>query len=114
MSEASKQSTKVSSSHPDYEKIANSTEFRELIRRKKRFIITSTVFFVLYYFALPVFTGYFDFLNTKVIGAMNGAYLFALSQFFMAWILAIVYVRHAGKLDLIIDKIIRKHGRKRK
>ncbi|MFC4545581.1 DUF485 domain-containing protein [Paenactinomyces guangxiensis] len=92
--------------NPDWEKIASSPEFRTVMQKKKRFSILATIFFCLYYFALPVFTGYFNFLNTKIFGSMNGAYLFALSQFFVAWILAILYVRHANKLDRDIQKLI--------
>jgi len=99
---------KQQSFDPDWERIANSPEFKELMSRKKRFIIPATIFFVIYYFALPVLTGYFDFLNARVAGALNWAYLFALSQFFMAWIIAILYVRSANKMDQLIEKIIAK------
>jgi uncharacterized membrane protein (DUF485 family) len=96
----------------NWEEISHTPEFQLLMRKKKRFMISATIFFALYYFALPVLTGYFTFLNTKVFGAMNGAYLFALSQFFMAWILAILYVRHANKTDKLIEELIEKQRRK--
>ncbi|SFJ52163.1 DUF485 domain-containing protein [Thermoflavimicrobium dichotomicum] len=95
----------------DWEAIADSEKFRTLMKKKKRFIWTATIFFVLYYFALPFLTGYFKFLNTKLIGSINGAYLFALSQFFMAWILAILYVRHANKTDRLVQEIIEEQRR---
>ena len=45
------------------------------------------VFFVVYYFALPVLVGYApELMSRPVVGKVNIAYLFALSQFFMAWI----------------------------
>ncbi|RAL22597.1 DUF485 domain-containing protein [Thermoflavimicrobium daqui] len=99
---------KKQSTQPDWESIASSEEFQTLMRKKKRFIILSSIFFILYYFALPFFTGYFKFLNNKIVDSLNGAYLFALSQFFMAWILAILYVRHANKTDQLIEEIKRK------
>jgi uncharacterized membrane protein (DUF485 family) len=37
-------------------------------------------------------------MSIKVIGEVNLAYLFALSQFFMAWTMAWLYVKAAGKL----------------
>ena len=40
-----------------------------------------------------------DVMERKVIGEVNLAYLFALSQFFMAWILAFVYVGAAAGWD---------------
>jgi uncharacterized membrane protein (DUF485 family) len=37
---------------------------------------------------------------------VNVAYLFALSQFFMAWILAFLYVRKAGEWDAQARKVL--------
>jgi uncharacterized membrane protein (DUF485 family) len=37
-------------------------------------------------------------MNTKVIGNINLAYLFALSEFVMAWILAAIYIRRANRV----------------
>ena len=83
-----------------WERIAASDEFKRLIRAKRRFILPATIFFVLYYFALPVLVGYFpQLMERKVIGSVNIAYLFALSQFFMAWILAGIYVKVAAGWD---------------
>lgn len=84
----------------DWDQIAASNEFRNLIRAKRRFIIPATVFFVLYYFALPYLVGYHTaFMQRKVWGEMNLAYLFALSQFIMAWALAAIYVSVAAGWD---------------
>lgn len=88
-----------------WEQIASSPKFITLMKRKKRFLILSTIFFVAYYFALPVLAGYTDLLNGTIFGAINGIYLFALSQFFMAWILALIYVRHANQLDQLIEQM---------
>ena len=84
----------------DWERIAAKPEFRALLGRKRRFVLPATIFFIVYYFALPVLVGYFpDFMARKVWGALNIAYLFALSQFIMAWVLAFLYVRAAERFD---------------
>ena len=55
------------------------------------------IFFIVYYFALPVLVGYArPLMEKRVLGPVNLAYLFALSQFFMAWIIAALYVRAAN------------------
>jgi uncharacterized membrane protein (DUF485 family) len=91
----------------DWEKIAGSNEFKELIRAKRRFIIPATIFFVLYYFALPYLVGYHTpLMQRKVWGEMNWAYLFALSQFFMAWGLAALYVVAAAGWDRKARKLL--------
>src|SRR5215210_7612055 len=84
----------------EWERIAATTEFRTLLRRKRRFILPATIFFIVYYFALPVLVGYFpELMARKVLGALNIAYVFALSQFVMAWVLAWMYVRAAERFD---------------
>ena len=53
----------------EWERIAATPEFRALLRRKRRFILPATVFFIVYYFALPVLVGYFPELMTrKIVG----------------------------------------------
>jgi uncharacterized membrane protein (DUF485 family) len=97
------------SSATDWDRIAESPEFKDLMATKKMFIIPAFVFFVVYYFALPVLVGYApQFMATKVIGNVNLAYLFALSQFFMAWIIAWLYVKAAGGFDKLAKDIIAK------
>jgi uncharacterized membrane protein (DUF485 family) len=96
-------------SKSEWDRIAASKEFRDLMATKKIFIVPAFVFFVVYYFALPVLVGYApNFMSTKVIGVVNIAYLFALSQFFMAWIIAGLYVKAAGDFDRLSKDIIEK------
>ena len=84
----------------DWDVVAANPEFKALMRAKKRFIIPATIVFVLYYFALPILVGYAPaFMATPVIGPVNIAYLFALSQFFVAWFIAFLYVRAAARFD---------------
>ncbi len=95
---------------PDWDKIANSQEFKDLMATKKIFIVPAFIFFVVYYFALPVLVGYApQFMSTKVIGNVNLAYLFALSQFFVAWLIAALYVRAANDFDRLSRDILEKH-----
>jgi uncharacterized membrane protein (DUF485 family) len=84
----------------DWEAIAASARFKELLRTKRRFIIPAMIVFILYYFALPALVGYArPLMEKRVLGPVNLAYLFALSQFFMAWIIAALYVRAANRFD---------------
>ena len=90
----------------DWDRVAAEDEFKGLLASKRRFIVPATVFFVVYYFALPVLVGYAPALmDTRVLG-VNLAYLFALSQFFMAWAVAALYVRAAGGWDETAHRII--------
>ena len=91
----------------DWHAIAASAEFRRLLELKRRFIVPAVIFFVIYYFALPVLVGYAPaFMSRRVLGVVNLAYLFALSQFFVAWAIAALYVRAAERFDERSRKII--------
>lgn len=84
--------------------------FQELVARKRSFILPATLFFIAYYFALPILNGYFPgLMSTNVVGFINVAYLFALSQFFMAWIIMYLYVRRARVFDGIAQHIVDKY-----
>lgn len=69
-------------------------------------MLPATLFFLVYYFALPVLVGYFpEWMRVTVWGPVNIAYLFALSQFVMAWVLAWLYVRAAQRFDSLAAEV---------
>src|SRR5437773_1282185 len=100
--------TAAEDSNPvDWSRVTQLPEFRAMVRAKLRFIIPAVIFFVVYYFALPVLVGYAPGLMVeKLFGVVNLAYLFALSQFFMAWIIAALYLRAAAKFDKMEHTVI--------
>lgn len=98
-----------------WDRIAGSQEFKDLMATKKTFIVPAFIFFVVYYFALPVLVGYApQFMTTKVVGPVNLAYLFALSQFFVAWIIAALYVKAANNFDRLSQDILDKNHKEGK
>jgi uncharacterized membrane protein (DUF485 family) len=91
------------------EKIMADPAFRSLMARKKSFIVKTTIFFMVYYFALLVLVGWAPgLMKWEVLGNLNLAYLFALSQFFMAWIVAFLYVKKAAQWDRETAEILKK------
>ena len=95
--------------------IAAEAEFKDLLSAKARFIISATIFFIIYYFTLLVLVGWFpQVMDRKVIGQVNLAYLFALSQFFMAWILAFLYVGAAAGWDRQAAALISRFRRRQR
>jgi uncharacterized membrane protein (DUF485 family) len=103
----------MSSDAPDWAAIERSPEFQRLVRAKRAFIIPATAGFILYYFALPALVGYWPgVMSTTVAGRINLAYLFALSQFVMAWALMAAYVRRARRFDRMAARLLEQvHGR---
>jgi uncharacterized membrane protein (DUF485 family) len=99
-------------SSASWKRVAVMAEFKALLAAKLKFIVPATVFFLVYYFALPILVGYAPHLmETKVLGVVNLAYVFALSQFFMAWIIAALYLRAAGRFDEMAKEVVNKSRR---
>lgn len=93
----------------EWQVIEADADFQQLVAAKRRFIIPATIFFIVYYFALPVLVGYLpDLMDTNVVGNINLAYLFALSQFIMAWALMYLYIRRARTWDEMASNIVNK------
>lgn len=83
-----------------WDRVAAMDEFKQLLKAKMRFIVPATIFFIVFYFLLPYLVGYYpQKMDKRVWGSVNIAYLFALSQFFVSWLLAWLYVRAARKWD---------------
>ena len=82
-----------------WEGLEHTDEFRQLVAARMRFVLPATGFFLVYYFLLPLLNGLApELMRTDVIGHINIAYLFALSQFIVAWLLAFFYIRRANGL----------------
>lgn len=90
-----------------WEGLEQTDEFRQLVRARLRFTLPATIFFLVYYFLLPLGNGLAPgLMKTKVFGQVNIAYLFALSEFVMAWVLAALYIRKAnGLFDGLAAKV---------
>jgi uncharacterized membrane protein (DUF485 family) len=90
-----------------WERVAAMDDFKKLLKAKTGFIVPATIFFIVYYFLLPYLVGYYpQMMDKRVWGSVNIAYLFALSQFFVAWLIAWLYVRAAKKWDASGQQIL--------
>ena len=80
------------------EVVGKDPEMVELEHRHSRFVWPATAFFLIYYMALNVLAGTSpDLMGTKLFGEFTFGYLFALSQFVMAFVVAWVYSRWAAR-----------------
>ncbi|MBK3493669.1 DUF485 domain-containing protein [Viridibacillus sp. YIM B01967] len=92
----------------DYVAIAGSPEFKSLVKKKNSFLVPVSIFFLLFYFTLPILTSFTDVLSVKVIGDITLVWIFALAQFIMTWTLCMIYVNKANKFDKEAESIIEK------
>ncbi|MBZ9535965.1 DUF485 domain-containing protein [Cytobacillus oceanisediminis] len=105
MSNLAKDAKKQSEPY-DFVQIANSSKFKQLMSQKKKFLIPLTVFFLLFYFMLPILTSYTTILNKPAIGSITWTWVYAFAQFIMTWVLCMIYVRKAIKFDHLAAEIV--------
>ena len=85
-------------SNIDWNAVIADPRFQALHRRKQSFLTGLMIFSVVFYFLLPIGAAYFqDLYKTKVWGVVNFGLLFALSEFVVAWAIAIYYSRVANR-----------------
>lgn len=82
----------------DWIKAERSPEFRDLIRKRRAFVLPATIFFLAWYFGFIVLAGYAeDFMGSSVYEGLTVGYVLALTQFVMTWGLAWMYLRRADR-----------------
>jgi uncharacterized membrane protein (DUF485 family) len=97
------------------EAVGKDPEMVELEHRHRRFVWPITIFFLVYYLALPILAGSSrDLMGTRLFGQFTFGYLFALSQFLMAFVVAWVYARWAStRMDPLAKDLREKLRRQR-
>jgi uncharacterized membrane protein (DUF485 family) len=97
------------------EAVGKDPEMVELEHRHRRFVWPATVFFLIYYMALNILAGSArDLMGTRLFGQFTFGYLFALSQFLMAFVVAWVYARWAStRMDPLARDLREKLHRQR-
>ena len=105
-STAGGQATPLDRTDVDWEAAENSPEFKELIRKKRNFVLPATIFFFVWYFGFILLAGLApDFMGSSVYEGLTVGYLLALTQFIMTWALAGAYVRKATRdFDPLAEK----------
>src|SRR4051795_132561 len=82
----------------DWEAIERSPEFRELIARRRRFVLPATIFFLAWYMGFILLAGYApDFMGSSIYEGLTVGYCLALTQFVMVFVLGLWYLRKADK-----------------
>jgi uncharacterized membrane protein (DUF485 family) len=99
--EATRRFASGSEHHPeiDWEAAARSPEFKELVRKKRSFVVPATIFFLVWYFGFVILAGYAeDFMGREFItDGLTVGYALALSQFVMTWVLGAWYLRKSDR-----------------
>ena len=91
----------------DWDGIERSEEFRELVKKRRSFVVPATIFFLAYYMGFILLAGYApDFMGKSVYEGLTVGYCLALTQFLMVFVLGIWYLRKAEKeFDPLADAV---------
>ena len=93
----------------NWSEVARNPKYLELKRRKRVFLFGWWIAASVYYFSLPILSGYFPALfKIKLIGSINFGYLFILSQFLVAIFVAIYYTKVANSdFDRLTEELLK-------
>lgn len=87
-------------SHPEIDWVAaeRSDEFKELVKKRKAFVVPATAFFLIWFFGFILLTAYAqDFMAESVIEGLTVGYCLALTQFVMVWVLTAMYLKRSDR-----------------
>ena len=83
-----------------------SPEFKELVKKRRSFVLPATIFFLAWYSAFVLLAGYAPgFMGASIYEGFTVGYALALTQFIMVWVLGGLYLRRA---DRDFDPLARK------
>ncbi|WP_414049003.1 DUF485 domain-containing protein [Macrococcus animalis] len=95
----------------DYNKIAESQAFNDLVKSRNSFIFPLSVFFIIATLLFPILTGYTTILNNIAFWNISWAWVYAFLLFIMVWTLVTMYMSKAKSFDAASDRIISEYKR---
>jgi uncharacterized membrane protein (DUF485 family) len=90
--------------HEEWVRVERTSAFQEFARKRKAFLIPATVFFMVFFFGLPVLAAFTTILEGRAIGSLTWAYVYGFAQFAMTWIVMHLYVSRANKWDRLVEQ----------
>jgi uncharacterized membrane protein (DUF485 family) len=104
------EATREETARIDWEGIEGSPEFRELMAKRRSFVVPATIFFLAFYMGFILLCGYApDFMGESVYQGLTVGYCLALSQFVMVLVLGLWYLRKADReFDPLAERAARR------
>jgi uncharacterized membrane protein (DUF485 family) len=92
---------------PDWSAIARTPQFRELVTRRRRFVVAGTLFYSLYFVAYLALLGLApDLMSKHVVGDITLALLGGLSVCALTPAMAVIYSRKAEEFDRLAQDAV--------
>ena len=97
---------------PDWSAIARTPEFRDLVERRRRFVVAGTLFYSLYFVVYLALLGFApDLMGKEVIGSISLALLGGLSVCALTPIMGFLYIRRADEFEREAERVVREVAR---
>lgn len=91
----------------DFEKIERSSQFQELMKEKRKFLVPSIILFFGLYLLFPILISYTSIMERPAVGDISWAWIYAFGLFIMTWVMAMMYMKKAEALDKIAENILK-------
>lgn len=97
-----------------WDAVARSEAFRELVARRRRFVIPTTLLALGWWVAFLLLVSYaHDFMGTSIYEGLTVAYVLGLSQFVMVWLVVVAYLRKSvTDLGPLERRVVSEAGRR--
>lgn len=94
----------------DYKRIHASDAFTQLVNDKKKFMVSNTIFYMIYSLLLPVIAFYTDVLNRPAFGDITWAWVYGVSFIPVSLLICSHYVKRSAQFDQRAKDIMEKEG----
>jgi uncharacterized membrane protein (DUF485 family) len=82
----------------DWQAVERSSEFRELVRRRKAFLVPITVFWVAFFLTYLLLAAFAPgLMGERVLGVSLG-FVLSVAQVLMTWLVTFLYIRRADRV----------------
>ncbi|MGD0973223.1 MAG: DUF485 domain-containing protein [Candidatus Korobacteraceae bacterium] len=98
-----------------WNRIAQSSQFKHLIKAKKAFILPAFLLFAGYCLLMPLLTAYAPRVMASKAAGVSVAYGYGLSVILLAWVIVWLYVKAAARFDVLANDIVaeaKRHAKK--
>ena len=83
----------------DWVAAEESPEFRELIAKRRAFVLPATIFFLTFFLGFILLSSYAkEFMGTQIVAGFTWGYLYALLNFLMVIVIGVAYNRRSEKV----------------
>ena len=92
----------------DWEAIERSPEFRELVAKRRAFVLPGTIFYLAWYMGFILLVAYAEgFMSERVYEGLTVGYCLALTQFVMVLVLGLLYLsKSTNVFDPLRQRIV--------